>query len=236
MSKKKIDKAVQVPVIEIHQPYNQAVDLLQKAFVSFNEKLCKSTLTVVPVITIQSKGRRAAYGWFWDNIWKNGTEKTLRPEINIAAEHLSRTAVNILETLIHEMAHMINAQRGIPDCNASQYHNRKFKATAEEVGLICVKMGSYGFAKTSLGPIAKEVVDDFIKNNDCTVFNTLTRVVRQRVWQKVFTIPCGEDAKDQVDRLANQLNLSQKEVVNVLLSSYNNLSIDAKEEMVRSGA
>lgn len=219
-----VDKKVTEAVVEIqpnHQPYNLAVDLLGKAFSFFNEKLANKELDVTPVITIQSKGRRAAYGWFWNETWKNGNE-ALRPEINIAAEHLSRTAPNILETLIHEMAHMVNAKRGIKDCNAAQYHNRKFKTTAEELGLVVEKMGAYGYAKTALCERAKAIVDEFIAGIDCSVFDHFNRVDHKRQWRKVWTIPCDEDAKLTIDRLANEQSISQKQVVNMLLSCYSN--------------
>jgi hypothetical protein len=218
---------VQAPAAT-HQPYNQAVDLLGKAFVFFNEKLAAGYLDVTPVITIQSKGRRSAYGWFWDCTWKNGNEAA-RPEINIAAEHLSRTARNIFETLIHEMAHMINAKKGIKDCNAAQYHNKQFKITAELLGLVVEKMGAYGYAKTALNEPARIVVDQFIADNDCSVFDTFNRVDHKRQWRKVWTIPCDEDSKNEVKRIALEQNITEKQVVNMLLSSYFNQAEDVME-------
>lgn len=228
-----VEQQVVTPVIEIEkvtvQPYNQAVDVLQKAFVFFNQKLCNNELNQVPVITIQSKGRRSAYGWFWDCSWKNGADEQLRPEINIAAEYLSRSAVNIMETLIHELAHMINAKRNVKDCNAAQYHNKKFKATAEELGLTCEKMGAYGYAKTGLGERAKAAVDQFILETNCSVFDSFNRVERSRKWRKVWTIPCDEDAKNEVKRIALEQNITEKQVVNILLSTYTNQAVDAME-------
>lgn len=223
---------VQVPAAT-HQPYNQAVDLLGKAFAFFNVKLAASQLDVTPVITIQSKGRRSAYGWFWDCTWKNGNEAA-RPEINIAAEHLSRTASNIFETLIHEMAHMVNAKNGVKDCNAAQYHNKQFKSTAESLGLVVEKMGAYGYAKTALNEQARIVVDQFIADNDCSLFDTFNRVDHKRQWRKVWTVPCDEYAKNEVRRLAQEQNISEKEVVNILLNTYIDKARDAGElvEMV----
>ena len=213
---------VVVPAVAQTQPYNQAVDLLQVAFVYFNRELCNNELDQVPVITIQSKGRRAAFGWFWDCTWTNGADEVLRPEINIAAEYLSRTALNIFETLIHEMVHMVNAKRKTKDCNSAQYHNMRFKATAEALGLTCEKMGTYGYAKTALGETARAVVETFIQNNNCSVFDSFNRVNRKRDWKKVHTIPCTEEAKNQIERLALDQLKSQKEVVNMLLSHYTN--------------
>ena len=40
--------------------------------------------------------------------------------------------------MLHEMAHLYNLENGIKDTSrAGTYHNAKFKATAEEHGLIC---------------------------------------------------------------------------------------------------
>src|SRR5438132_560721 len=58
----------------------------------------------LPVITIQSKGRRNALGWHWKDKWQNGTPGKLT-EINISAEHLDRPAEDIAETMLHEMVH-----------------------------------------------------------------------------------------------------------------------------------
>lgn len=76
------------------------------------------------------------------------------------AESLRRPAEEILETLLHEMCHQRNTEPKIVDISpkSHQYHNEKFKKAAEDAGLICQKMGRYGWAKTSLGPKALAVI------------------------------------------------------------------------------
>jgi hypothetical protein len=71
-------------------------------------------------------------------------------EVVVVAEHLNRSAEDVVETLLHEAAHAMNFARGRKDCSASQYHNRVFKAAAEEVGLTVIQMPHYGFAQTRL--------------------------------------------------------------------------------------
>ena len=71
-------------------------------------------------------------------------------EVVVVAEHLNRPAEEIAETLLHEAAHSLNFERKIHDCSRSQYHNRTFKAAAEELGLTVEQVPHYGFAKTSL--------------------------------------------------------------------------------------
>lgn len=73
-------------------------------------------------------------------------------EVVVVAEHLNRSAAEIFETLLHEAAHALNFSRGIHDCSASQYHNKKFKTTAEDLGLLVSQVRHYGFAMTSLLP------------------------------------------------------------------------------------
>jgi hypothetical protein len=71
-------------------------------------------------------------------------------EVAVIAEHLNRKAEDIVETLIHEAAHAMNFARGIRDCSSSQHHNRRFKAAAEELGLVVERVPHYGYALTRL--------------------------------------------------------------------------------------
>jgi len=71
-------------------------------------------------------------------------------EVVVVAEHLDRPAEEIVATLIHEAAHAMNFAAGIFDCSASQYHNKRFKEAAQELGLIVEKTFHYGFAYTTL--------------------------------------------------------------------------------------
>src|SRR5690349_14755961 len=70
------------------------------------------------VITIQSKGRRAALGWFSARRWENQDRQHL-PEINISAESLQRHVLDIAEVLLHEMVHYANAVAGIRDVSSN---------------------------------------------------------------------------------------------------------------------
>lgn len=101
-----------------------------------------------PIITIQSSAR--SYGHYSVfPIWTvNGEE--LRHEINIAAGTLDREIEYTVATLLHEMCHMYNdTVLHIQDTsNGGFYHNRRFKATAESVGLIVTKSERYGWAHT----------------------------------------------------------------------------------------
>lgn len=130
---------------------------LQKIYREANKFLFKNELPIVE-ITIQSKGRSNVFGWFTvDKVWTNLDKKDARHEINIAAEHLNRPIEEIVGTVIHEMVHYRNLIDKVKDCSANQYHNKKFKAAAEEVYLE-VEKGKRGFAYTSLSDKLKDWV------------------------------------------------------------------------------
>lgn len=123
---------------------------------------------------IPNRSSKAGYlGWFAQGSWKdqnvntqqdpNGTH--MRSEINIAADKLDRPLMDIAETVLHEMAHYKNNVDGVPDCNRNQYHNMKFKKTAESMGMDVTKMGRYGYAHTALNEEAKVWVQKYITEN-----------------------------------------------------------------------
>ncbi len=99
-------------------------------------------------------GNRGVLGHFAALRWTARSDQAGRRihEVVVVAEHLDRTAEDVVGTLLHEAAHALNFERGLHDCSRSQYHNRHFKAAAEEVGLSVEQVAHYGFAKTALTP------------------------------------------------------------------------------------
>lgn len=126
--------------------------VLGEAIKHFGLKVPLSKITV----TIQSKGRRNALGWFWASRWAH--KKTISHEINLSAEHLNEH--NMGETLIHELAHAENHHNEIQDTDKTgRRHNKKFKAQAEALGLEVEKSGSLGWAFTKLTPVSEKFLD-----------------------------------------------------------------------------
>jgi len=107
-----------------------------------------------PIILIQSRGKRNAYGWMARENWKQ--EESSFNEITITAEYLARPTEEIMETLVHEMVHHANALDGIDDCSRNQYHRESFRDRAESVGLVVEKEGRRGWSKTALSNELKE--------------------------------------------------------------------------------
>ena len=74
-----------------------------------------------------------------------------RHEIMISGESLARGAEATLATLLHESAHVIAFTRGIKDTSRqNRFHNTKFRALAEEVGIEVAHDSSIGWSITTL--------------------------------------------------------------------------------------
>jgi hypothetical protein len=129
------------------------IEALEGAHAHFNAALFGGRLATSPVITVQTKGRKKALGWYWAQRWENGTGKPA--ELNVSAEDLKRPAADVLETLVHEMVHQQADETGVKDCSRSgAYHNKRFAGLAAAAGL-CVPAEPdkrHGFAFTTLGP------------------------------------------------------------------------------------
>jgi hypothetical protein len=127
--------------------------LLNKAY--FNDQLER------PVITILTDSTSGAYGWITEKgVWSSKDKKWFR-EINICAEYLNRSAVEVITTLLHEMCHLSNIQNEIQDTSRSgTYHNAKFKETAERANLIVGKHDKYGYCVTTPSDALKQLVDE----------------------------------------------------------------------------
>ena len=127
--------------------YVEAVEYLNTLFDLLNETYFESTLSR-PTITIQSTPK--AYGHFSlrEDTWVSKLGGT--HEINIGAGTLSRDIECVVATLLHEMVHYYNHINGIQDCSrGNTYHNKRFKAAAEQRGLCVEHSDKYGWSHTS---------------------------------------------------------------------------------------
>lgn len=106
---------------------------LHKAFDCLNNEFYGGKLPKV-IITIQSRGKRNALGWFTcGKVWDDGTQS--KHEINISAEYANREFMDIMRTLHHEMIHLYCAVNNIKDTSrGGNYHNTNFKRVSEEHG------------------------------------------------------------------------------------------------------
>lgn len=173
-----------------------AVDELQRAFRGLNKLYFQSQLEDV-IITIQTDPRRAAYAWISvAKTWNDKSENWYH-EINIVAEWLNRAPENVIASLLHEMCHLWNMQRGVQDCSrGGTYHNERFKETALTHGLTCEHDKRYGWTIT--GP-TKELKEWTKKNVRSGCF----RFAKAQTWKdgtpKTGAIE-GADGKPKVDK------------------------------------
>lgn len=134
---------------------------LMASFNAINKEFYGGTLEKV-IITVKESGKKNAFGWIEvkKNWQQNGKE---RHEINISADYIGqRTVTETIGTLMHEMAHLYNLQKGIKDCTRSGlYHNKKFKEAAEAHGLTVTETQDTGYSFTT--PNDKTV--EWIKKN-----------------------------------------------------------------------
>lgn len=131
--------------------YSEASKQLELMYNLANEHFaCKGIKVTLPVIiTIQSKGKHNAYGWVTcGKVWVDQQNNQLAHELNIAAETLGRPLADTFNTVVHEMCHLVNIERGVSDCTNSQRHNKHFKEICDIVGLYCEQMGRFGYAAT----------------------------------------------------------------------------------------
>jgi hypothetical protein len=112
---------------------------------------------VVIIIASGTSGRDAKWGHFSPLRWTVDATGTVA-EILISGEGLHRSPRAVLGTLLHEAAHALAAARGIKETSRQhRYHNRQFKALAEELGLVVQHDERIGWSLTSVPDRTAEI-------------------------------------------------------------------------------
>lgn len=139
------------------QKNSEVVGFLERIFRSLNKDRFGGELET-PIITVQGTPR--AYGHCTcSRTWKNANRGQEQYEINIAAGTLNRPIENVVATMLHEMVHLYNLTHDIQDTSrGNAYHNKRFKAKAEEVGLVIDFDARIGWSVTSPSPELVEYV------------------------------------------------------------------------------
>jgi len=143
----------------LHQIYNE-----------FNNAKFQNTLPPA-VITILSgkEGLKKAGHCTVQKVWDDDGE--LKYEIAISAYELNQPFEFTCDTILHEQCHLMNLAKGISDTSKTGNHNKKFKESAEQLGMIVEKSSKGGWSNTSLGDDLKDLVDTFeIDKEAFTIF------------------------------------------------------------------
>ena len=189
----------------------QMHDELYRAFDYFNEVFAENKLPKV-VITIQESGRRNAYGWFGNGFWTDNLAGESVPEINLSAEYTSRGAKALLETLLHEMAHLWNATvSNVRDCSGGQYHNKHFKSAAERFGLQVKRDGTRGWAYTKLTETSEKAIE--MLDVDEQLFEGLRRKRKGSGPDRYFSLIVNVDLKQPLKVAIDMSGMKQREFV-----------------------
>lgn len=214
----KTGRFISSPATRSQQLYSE----LYRAFDVFNEVFADNKLPKV-VITIQESGRRNAYGWFGNGFWTDRLAGDAVPEINLSAEYLSRGPRGLLETLLHEMAHLWNATvENVKDCSGGQYHNKRFKEAAERFGLEVSRDGKRGWAYTKLTDVSDKAITDL--NLDESLFKSLKRKRAGKAPDRYFSLIVNLDLKEPLKLALESTNMKQREFVEYALTQAINAS------------
>lgn len=105
--------------------------------------------TVVIIVASGTGGKHAKWGHHAPRRWHSGgTDHT---EVMISGEGLKRPAREVLGTLLHEAVHALAAARQIKDTSRQgRYHNKQFKALAEELGITVIHDTRIGWSITTV--------------------------------------------------------------------------------------
>ena len=130
---------------------SDVVQACERAWRSIQARHPEVPDVVVVLGTGVERGRLVKLGHWWGGRWV--ADGKLRGEVLLAGEALHLPVDEVFAVLLHEAAHGLNAARGIKDTSrGGRYHNARFKAAAEELGLRVQTMAPHGWARTVVVP------------------------------------------------------------------------------------
>lgn len=187
-----------------------ALEELYRIFGILNRDKFNGELTE-PVITIQKTRGRTLGHFTLAKVWKDKndveSEENAYYEINVDPRWFnSRTPADVAETLLHEMCHYHNKVNDIKDCSGN-VHNKKFKSSAEKVGLIVEKGKGVGFGYTSMSEALETYMKEVVKPSEVAFeyFRTAPMKLsgaggeRKKSVFKYTCPECGQEAKGKRD-------------------------------------
>lgn len=128
----------------IDSPMKPIVDALNETLKAIRNRHPEIPNVVLVVGTSSTK----KHGHFAPESWES---KPATHEIMLSGESLARGPEATLGTLLHEAAHALAQARGIKDTSRQgRFHNTKFKALAEELGIEVAQAGNIGWSKTDV--------------------------------------------------------------------------------------
>lgn len=126
------------------------VSALEQAHAMIQEKTGAPRATIL----VTRKTGRTMGHFTHAKLWKAGDEAF--NEIMVSANYFERGARAVLGTLLHEVAHSLDLQAGIQGVTGDGYHNKKFKETAEALGLTITQAKGIGWSVTEVSDACAE--------------------------------------------------------------------------------
>lgn len=130
--------------VQLVDPTTQAYAELQAAFVHYNNALFDGKL---PHCLITMQREKRTYGYFSSRRFGSKHDKAMIDEIAMNPSYFGVVPLlEILQTLVHEMAHAWQAHFGDP--GRRSYHNKEWAEKMEAIGLMPSDTGKPGGKKT----------------------------------------------------------------------------------------
>lgn len=119
-------------------PTPEQFSAFQSMYDHFNRELFDGEL---PQVILNFSRRAGSLGFFAAERWDDGRART--HEISLNPAHLKeREPIDVASTLVHEMVHLWQHERGAP--SRVGYHNTEWATKMEEVGLVPSDTGHPG--------------------------------------------------------------------------------------------
>jgi hypothetical protein len=137
---------------------SELVAACEEAWAAIQRHHAEVPHAVIVLGTGVERGRLVKLGHWWGGRWI--ADGNVQGEVLLAGEALHLAPEAVFEILLHEAAHGLNAARGVKDSSrGGRYHNARYKVTAEDLGLVVEQGPPYGWARTSIGPFARDRYD-----------------------------------------------------------------------------
>ena len=118
-------------------------------------------------------------------------------EVLITVDGVAGSAAEIFATLLHEAVHAVAFERGIKDTSRQgRYHNARFRAVAEELGLETGRDSPFGCSSTALPPGTTALYRETLRAltealGDHRDHSTARRDARTRRCEVTLVCDCG---------------------------------------------
>ena len=125
------------------------VTALDRTWAAIMERHPDVPAVVIALGSGSGQGLRLKLGHFAADRWQRADGRL--PELFVGGEGLAKGARDVLGTLLHEAAHDVASVREVQDTSRQgRFHNTRYRALAEELGLTAARRGADGWTDTAV--------------------------------------------------------------------------------------